>query len=177
MTMRQLNRSNIEIKCKVVEFDTLRARLVRLGGKNVATLIQRDVYYGKQQQGTRKKLRIITGGDTELITYRRPDEADVRTSQYHVHKVKVPLFCHAYHKLRFGIDVVVDKKRELWKWQSVRIHFDLVKDLGRYVELEVVVEEAGSEKTAREQCNVVIETLKLPTDAFIGGSYSDLIRS
>ena len=42
-----------------------------------------------------------------------------------------------------GAWIEVEKTRQVWLWENVRIHLDHVKGLGQFVELEAVTEETG----------------------------------
>lgn len=171
----ELQQANFEIKCRCLDFETMRIRLARQGARRTGEQIQRDVYY--KTSGVTTKLRIITDGPTYLVHYQRPDEKGVRKSNYSLKKVMLPLFSHLYHRFRFGVDLVVDKKRQIWKWKAVRVHLDRVAGLGTFLEIESVVEKAGSEEIAMKQCQEMIEALKLSEDSFLAGSYSEMLRA
>jgi predicted adenylyl cyclase CyaB len=170
----RLDSANIEIKSVCPDFDLMRIRLSRIGARKVDTIVQRDVYYDVGEN-MRKKMRVITDGHTELITYKRPNEKDARQSSYHVHRVISPVICHLHHKLRYGVKVVVDKKRELWMWKTVRIHLDYITSLGKFLELESMVKEGTSEEEARRLCDEMVEALKLGSENYLAESYSDLL--
>ena len=68
----------------------------------------------------------------------------------------------------------VSKRRELWRRRGVRIHLDEVEGLGRFVELEAVVGEIGSEEEAERRCRRLMEILDIHSEEIISCSYADL---
>lgn len=75
-----------------------------------------------------------------------------------------------------GVFVVVDKQREIYHIDNIKFHIDIVKDLGTFIEIEVMDNEGniGQEKLL-EQCNYYLRLFNVLEDDLISGSYSDLI--
>ena len=74
----------------------------------------------------------------------------------------------------WGIRTVVDKRREVFFWNNVRIHFDQVVDLGVFVELEAVLSDTISEEEGRRQADFLCTQLELPLSGLLKESYVDL---
>ena len=86
--------------------------------------MQRDTYF-RVAEG-RLKLREEEPGEAHLIAYSRPDDAAVRVSSYRVvparRRARSPRWSET-----LGVDVVVEKRRHLLLWETVRIHLDEVE--------------------------------------------------
>jgi predicted adenylyl cyclase CyaB len=128
---------NLELKAPLASRSEGAAIARSLGASYVGRFYQTDTYF--RVPSGRLKLREFRGGKGELIRYERPDKKGTRTSIYTV--VNVP---HRREMKRvltqiFGVLVVVRKRRELLTLRNARIHLDLVKGLGSFIEFEVIV--------------------------------------
>ena len=132
--------------------------------------MQRDTYF--RVASGRLKLREEEPGEAHLIAYARPDDADVRVSSYRV--VPAPDGTLAALSETLGVDVVVEKRRHLLLWETVRIHLDEVTGLGSFVELEAVAE--GDSDLSREREQVAHLRDELGIGELREGSYADAIR-
>ena len=74
-----------------------------------------------------------------------------------------------------NIEIIVNKKRDLFIYKNTRIHLDDVKNLGTYVELETVFNTNQIEEELITEHNFVIKSLGLDTLEKIPNSYSDLL--
>ena len=74
-----------------------------------------------------------------------------------------------------NIEIIVNKKRDLFIYKNTRIHLDDVKNLGTYVELETVFNTNQIEEELITEHNFVIKSLGLDTLEKIPNSYSDLM--
>ena len=74
------------------------------------------------------------------------------------------------------MEVVVDKEREIYFLDNVKVHLDRVGGLGTFVEIEAQgVEGEASEQSLDEQCRQLISDFGLDEGDFLAESYSDLI--
>ena len=75
-----------------------------------------------------------------------------------------------------GIKIIVDKTRKIYFINNVKFHFDNVKGLGTFIEVEAIDElgKIGVDKL-KEQCNFYIDFFKIATDDFMKKSYSDML--
>ena len=131
-------RRNVELKA--LDPDPARSleRALALGAEDRGVIVQRDTYF-RVRHG-RLKLREEEPGEAHLIAYSRPDAAEVRVSSYRVVPVADPAGMRAALGETNGVDVVVEKRRRLLLWETVRIHLDEVEGLGSFLELEAVAE-------------------------------------
>jgi homotetrameric cytidine deaminase len=163
-------RRNVELKA--VDPDPARTleRALALGASDEGVIVQRDTYF-KVTSG-RLKLREEEPGEAHLISYVRPDDADVRVSSYRV--LPAPDGTLAALTETLGVDVVVEKRRHLLLWENVRIHLDEVTGLGSFVELEAVAEDDSDLTRERAQVDHLIAELLI--GELSEGSYSDAVR-
>lgn len=162
--------TNLEIKVPVKSLSNLIKIVEREGGKKIYSSRQIDVYY-KLENG-RLKVR-NSSGEKSVIFYRRIEDGSERWSDFEVIPVNNPndwikFFDNFLERL-----VVVDKHRTLYHLKNTRIHFDRIKGLGNFVELETKV--INGKVKARKEFLWIMNLLKLNPDNQILKSYSDLI--
>ena len=155
---------NLELKARDPDPGRSLERALGLGAEDQGEIVQRDTYFGRV--GGRLKLREQTPGETELIQYRRVDEAGPRTSEYRLVGVGEGDGLRDALDAALGTLAVVEKRRRLLLWEDVRIHLDEVEELGSFVELEATDEDP--DKIDRLRAELEIEDL-------IAESYSDLV--
>tara|TARA_Y100000588_G_scaffold318150_1_gene347560 strand:+ start:762 stop:1277 length:516 start_codon:yes stop_codon:yes gene_type:complete len=166
--------TNIEIKAHCHDIERAEENLNSLGAGPAGTFRQKDTYF-KVAEG-RLKLRELGIDEGHLIYYRRANLAGPRRSDYQVAFTTDPeAMCHMLRQI-LRAWVKVEKTRQVWLWENVRIHLDEVKDLGRFVELEAVTEEKGVEESTR-RVETLMRALEISSDQLIEGSYSDLIAA
>ena len=139
---------NLELKIKIDSRKYLLEKIKSSKARYIKTINQKDVYY-KIRKGL-LKLRIENGTYT-LIKYFR-DERGKRWSNYHLLTLtgENP---ENYLEDIFKIDIVVEKKRELYMYKNTRIHLDSVKGLGNFLELESVVIKKNLKKNLMKLLN------------------------
>jgi len=165
-------RRNVELKA--LDPDPARSleRALALGADDRGVIVQRDTYF-RVREG-RLKLREEEPGESHLIAYSRPDAADVRVSNYRVVPAADGILAALTETL--GVDVVVEKRRRLLLWETVRIHLDDVAGLGSFVELEAVVGDGSDLSREEAQIARLREELGIGDDALREGSYADAVK-
>jgi homotetrameric cytidine deaminase len=164
-------RRNVELKATDPEPARTLERALALGAADHGVIVQRDTYF--RVADGRLKLREEEPGEAHLIAYARPDDAAVRVSAYRV----VPASEGTREALAetVGVDVVVEKRRRLLLWETVRIHLDEVSGLGAFVELEAVAEPDSD--LSREHAQVAQLREALGIGELREGSYADAVRA
>jgi len=161
---------NLEIKVPVKNLKKFIAIVEKEGGEKIYSSRQVDVYY-KLKYG-RLKVR-NSSGEKSIIFYRRIEDGSERWSDFEVMKVENPEeWINFFDKFLMRL-VVVDKHRTLYHFKNTRIHFDKVKGLGNFIELETKV--VNGMQKARKEFQQMLELLKLNPEEQILNSYSDLI--
>lgn len=165
--------SNLEIKVKVDSLAPFRQRLERLDGCQRAAVLRQSDHYFHVPRGY-LKLRVVSGGVSELIFYRRPRRAGTRESRYVKWPVNEPGIALGLLTAALGVETVVRKTREVFLVDGARIHLDRVAGLGTFVEIEVLIERAG--RGSARLMKRLRDHLQLPASS-TPGSYRDLRRA
>jgi len=165
---------NIELKIILPDFQNVLVILKKIRAKFRGNLLQLDTYYNCKNG--RLKLREINGKNFELIFYKRPDKKNSKLSDYQIIKLKKKQAKNIKFVLKrsLGEKVLVKKKRNLWIYKNTRIHMDVVKKLGHFLELETVIQ-GNNFKNARKEHAKIINLLKIDRLKKISTSYSDLL--
>ncbi|MCG8606253.1 class IV adenylate cyclase [bacterium] len=165
---------NIEIKARYRNLESARVIAEGLPTRFEKTYHQTDTYF-QVSQG-RLKLREFDDDVSQLIYYERPDQPHVKLSQYDIHAVPDPSRVKAMLRTALGVWAVVDKHRDVYWYDEVRIHLDSVKDLGSFLEFEGVISEASQTLSTQEKVEWLIQKFKLEKTDLVEVSYSDLLE-
>jgi adenylate cyclase class 2 len=166
-------RRNLERKARCADPTLAAAAIERLGARCAGVLIQTDVYF-RVSHG-RLKLRTMEGQQAVLIWYERPNAATARWSRYHLVPVIDPGGMRAALAAALGERGEVRKRRTLWLWHNVRIHLDVVADLGTFVEFEAVMAANDDESIAQARLAELGSALGLTPAEDVADSYVDLL--
>jgi adenylate cyclase, class 2 len=162
--------SNLEIKARTENLQKY-VDLAKLNNANyVDTFHQIDTYfdinYGKL------KIREIVGKKSELIFYNRSGD-DFWQSDYIIADVSDVKNIKKILSNLFETKVIVEKNRTLYQIENARIHFDIVNDLGTFIEFEVVI--LYGDEQAQELLNKLRNSFNIQEKDIIKCSYSDLL--
>lgn len=162
--------SNLELKIKVKSYDGIKKTLKKIKAEYVGVLNQKDIYY-KCKSGL-LKLRIENGNFT-LIKYNRAEKSkDDRYSEYYLVKISEGNPEKVFSEI-FEIETVVEKRRLLYLYNNTRIHLDVIKKLGNYLELETLV--LNGKRDAKKRFDEMVEILDLDLSKQIRKSNRDLM--
>lgn len=166
---------NVEVKVRVSDLATVRARLPALGARHSHDEEQVDRYF-LLDGARRMKLRVRRPGGAELIEYDRSEATGVRTSTYEIRPVRDQAagLCQVPHGEPIA---VVRKRRELWMLENVRIHLDTVEMLGTFLELEAVVSLRHDEAACRRQVDEILSHLGIAGASAVRASYGELVSA
>lgn len=165
-------RSNVEAKYRCAGHEGLRERALALGAEPAGVLRQVDTFY--RVATGRLKLRDFGDGTGELISYLRADEASARRSDYRIYPTKSPAALGEVLAHALGTCGCVRKTRTLLLWRSTRIHLDEVEGLGRFVELETVMQ-GQTEADAADEHRALASALGLRVEDALAEAYVDLL--
>jgi homotetrameric cytidine deaminase len=166
-------RRNVELKATDQDPAATLERALAAGARDQGVLVQRDTYF--ETPRGRLKLREEEPGEAHLIAYARADEAKARTSAYRISPAPEPAALRAALEAALGVTQVVEKRRRLLMWETVRIHLDDVEGLGRFVELEAVAGDESDLAREHEQVRMLREILGIEDGAVQTGSYADAL--
>jgi predicted adenylyl cyclase CyaB len=165
---------NIEIKARAVDFERL-ARLARaLSDAGPTVLTQEDIFFATREG--RLKLRVLADDLGELIYYVRRDGEGPKTSDYLIAPTTDPTSLKTVLEAALGVRGVVRKTRTLLLCGQTRIHLDEVEGLGRFIELEVVLEKDQSEAHGARVAEELMSKLEIEQDHLVRGAYMDLLE-
>ena len=166
-------RRNIELKIRCADLDLARTALQQIDARFERTITQLDTYF-RVGHG-RLKLREMDRPPAELIWYDRPDGAQFRDSHYIVAPVSDPIPLKAALVAANGVRGEVRKKRDLWMYHNVRIHLDVVANLGNFIEFEAVMSDSETDIASQARLDVLHSALQLQAENHESRSYSDLL--
>ena len=164
---------NIEIKAKCNNPITIKEILKKHQADFKGVDHQIDTYF-KVANG-RMKLR--EGNiETALIQYNRPNQAGPKKSDYVLYHPHPDSSLKQLLTQANGVLVVVDKLRSIYFIDNVKFHVDEVKDLGSFMEIEVIDSDGSNDEgKLLEQCQFYLNLLGIEESDLIENSYSDMI--
>lgn len=167
---------NIEIKARLgaAQLDAVRARAAELSGGPPTVLRQLDTFFHAPHG--RLKLREFGDGTGELIAYERPDQPGPKHSDYVLAPTTDPARLKWALTRSLGVRGVVEKTRELSLAGQTRIHIDDVRDLGPYLELEVVLAAEQSEADGAAIAEALMSALGVSKNSLTARAYIDLLE-
>ncbi len=163
---------NVEIKAKCANPQEIRNVLFSLNAKYVGLDHQIDTYFNVNQG----RLKLREGNiENNLIHYDRENVTGPKTSNCLLYKSNPDSSLKEILVKTLGVFRIIDKKREIFFVDNVKIHIDEVKGLGSFIEIEAISEnENFSKKQLLSQCNYFIDIFEIKTGDLIPYSYSDM---
>jgi predicted adenylyl cyclase CyaB len=165
--------SNIEIKAHATNWEHQRCLAQQLSHTPVQRIAQEDVFF--PSRAGRLKLRILSPTVGELIYYERPDATGPKQSSYSISRTDDPAGLRAILAGALGIRGVVRKQRDLYLAGQTRIHFDEVEGLGRFIELEVVLQDGQGADMGVGIARQLMVALQIEPADLVKGAYADLL--
>lgn len=166
--------ANIEIKARVRDFADIKARAEGLSDMPVEVIPQEDTFFNVPQG--RLKLRVLAPDHAELIYYTRPNQEGPKRSEYHIAHTSDPEDLKRVLEMAYGIRGVVKKTRYLYLVGQTRVHLDDVEGLGRFMELEVVMQDGQGDAEGREIAEGLMASLGVAGSDLLEGAYMDLLE-
>ena len=163
----------VEFKAKIKDPEAAEKKLLALNPFFKGEDHQVDTYFNVASG--RMKLR---EGNIEnaLIHYERPDTTGAKQSNVLLYNHEPSDSLKKILTTAIGIKVVVDKTRKIYFIDNVKFHFDEVKELGSFVEVEAIDKDGNTAiEKLKSQCDDYAKLFGISTDQFIAFSYSDLL--
>jgi len=163
--------TNIEYKSELREIGAARRQASLLNAELQAKIHQIDSYFEvpsgllKQRQEPNK--------EPVWIFYNRSMSELIRPSDWSL--VPEEVVFQRYPIKGQEPQVVVTKLREYWRMENVRIHFDRVRGLGLYFELEAQVIPTCAESACREKVQQLVDTFRPILGEPVTASYAHLL--
>ena len=167
--------TNIEIKARVKDFDTLKERAERLSDLPVQVIPQEDTFFNIPQG--RLKLRVLSPSRAQLVWYARNDDTGPKRSDYQIYETNDPDQLKTTLTLALGLRGVVKKIRYLYMVGQTRIHLDDVENLGQFMELEVVMQPGQSDAEGQAIAQDLMSKLGITPDNLLDVAYMDMVET
>lgn len=164
--------SNVELKARLADFDAARETAEEIATEKLGKLHQIDTYF-KCEKG-RLKLREIDGQTAQLIFYVRQNQEDSKLSDYCIVDVSEPEALKRALGATAGICQVVEKTREVFLVDNVRIHLDEIKNLGIFLEFEAVLSGNHDQADGHQKVAALSEQFGLSANDLLAESYADM---
>ncbi|HBC77916.1 MAG TPA: adenylate cyclase [Bacteroidales bacterium] len=164
---------NYEFKAKTANPDKLEKKLLKLNPVYRGEDHQIDTYFNVPSG----RLKLREGKiENALIYYERPDIPDKKQADIILYRHSPEISLKDILTKIHGIKTVVEKTRRIYFIDNVKFHFDNVKNLGTFVEVEAI-DETGQIPTEdlKEQCNRYFSFFELKSADYVSNSYSDMI--
>jgi predicted adenylyl cyclase CyaB len=164
---------NIEIKARAADWNAQKRIAEEVSDYPGQRSVQEDTFFNVR--AGRLKLRMFDDGRSELIQYQREDAAMPKESHY----ICVPM--RDAEPLKFalsnalGIRGIIRKQRHLYLVGRTRIHLDEVEGLGKFVELEVVLQPLETREAGISLAEYFMSKLGIEKRSLIEGAYIDLL--
>lgn len=163
-------RKNFEIKCRIRNLSAIKEKLSSDRNYKYSVEKQRDIYY-KVKSG-RLKLRIINEKNSDLIYYNRKEKNRERVSNFVISSTLNSKELNFILSEQFEVMVIVNKQREIFVKDNIRIHLDTVHKLGKFLEIEIMFKDLNKAKKLMAELK---DLFNLSPKDFIKSSYSDLL--
>jgi predicted adenylyl cyclase CyaB len=163
---------NIEIKARCADLARARRVLGELGARFVGLDHQIDTYF----RCSHGRLKLREGNiERALIHYLREDQAGPKCSQVILYQPQPGNELKEILTRALGVLVVVDKRREIYFADNVKLHLDEVAGLGTFVEIEAIEDEAHPGREGLlAQCQAFMAALNVLEEDLLECSYSDM---
>lgn len=164
---------NIEIKARIGNLQSLALRVAAIADSGPTEIVQDDTFFACPNG--RLKLRAFSTDDGQLIFYRRADEEGPKESFYLLSPTSSPDTLREALAQACGQSGRVQKHRTLFLVGRTRVHLDDVRDLGQFLELEVVLEDGEPAEAGVAEAHRLMARLGVEQDQLVTGAYVDLL--
>ncbi len=162
---------NAEIKARCANPERVRSVLRERNARFQGLDHQIDTYFHVPEG----RLKLRQGNiENNLIAYRRPNQAGPKTSDVALAPVTHGDELRSVLERALGVLVAVDKQREIYYVDNVKLHIDEVRGLGSFVEIEACGKH-GEDARLLEQCREYMVLFGIREEDLIDSSYSDLL--
>lgn len=164
---------NFEFKVMVDATEPYEKKLLTLHPDFKGIDHQIDTYFDVRQG----RLKLREGNiENALIHYERANTASAKQSDIILYRCHPDPALKEILALHLGIKVIVDKIRKIYFIENIKFHFDEVKGLGSFAEVEVIDrEDKFPVLKLKEKCDYYFAFLGFRQNMLVKESYSDLL--
>ena len=166
-----MNHAIIEFKARCADQARIRALLQAQNARFLGSDHQIDTYF----RVPRGRLKLREGDiESALVFYSRLNSTGPKQSDVTLAKTQPGSEIKEVLSKALGVLVTVDKRREIYFVDNVKIHLDEVAGLGNFLEVEAI---GSPDQTAKlsEQCDAFLKEFGVQPQDFVSESYSDLL--
>ena len=164
---------NIEIKARIESVEALIPIAATIASEGPTEILQDDTFF--TCENGRMKLRAFSEKEGELIFYRRANQQGPKESFYLRSPTSSPDTLREALSQAYGQAGRVQKHRTLFIVGRTRVHLDRVKNLGHFLELEVVLQEGELAEAGVQEAHNLMAELGVQASQLIEGAYVDLL--
>jgi len=170
-----IERQLVELKARIRDLNSLREKLIALKAEHVGTFHQIDAYF--ETPRGRLKLREVEGSDRlMLVYYEREDVPGPKRSDVFILEIPRSTAFKRLLKKTLKAKAVIDKVREIYRYDGTQIHLDTVKNLGTFIEFErETAPDPHSVKRGQESLEKLMENLGVSRENLEEMSYGDFV--
>lgn len=162
-----------EFKARIDNWLHIEDQLLTLNPLFKGTDFQVDTYFNVPNG----RLKLREGSiENALIHYHRDNTPRAKISNVLLYQYQPEPALKEILIKSIGIKIIIEKTRKIYFIDNVKFHFDEVKSLGKFIEVEAIdMDSSIGVKKLQEQCDYFISFFKIKKEDFIAESYSDLL--
>ncbi|MBN2461408.1 MAG: class IV adenylate cyclase [Candidatus Cloacimonetes bacterium] len=166
---------NFEIKARYDDLDKARSILKKIKAVYIGSDHQIDTYF----QCQRGRLKLREGNiENSFVFYKRQDQTETKRSEVYLHTLKPHTAFKDILDRALGVKVIVDKIRDIYFIDNVKIHLDQVRNLGSFIEIEAIgIGRETPDHILQDQCESLCHILMVEKHNLLSGSYSDMLQN
>jgi predicted adenylyl cyclase CyaB len=164
---------NIEIKAHIDSVESHIHIVAAIANEGPIEILQDDTFF--TCANGRMKLRAFSEKDGVLIFYQRANQQGPKESFYVCSPTASPETLREALTHAYGQAGRVQKHRTLFIAGRTRVHLDRVKNLGHFLELEIVLREGESPEAGVQEAHNLMAQLGVEPSQLIEDAYVDLL--
>jgi adenylate cyclase, class 2 len=181
----------VEVKLPLADKEAMKKTILQIGGIEKNSEMQTDMYYdppcrsfAETDESVRVRHRTRTEGMSLSETGHTPVELTYKGSkidkttktrlEYTVDLVDSESMVQILLNTGFKYIVTIVKHREFFDVDGITVSLDVVTDVGKYVELELMADGKEGMKVARNRILKLVDTLGLDEKDMVRESYLEL---
>lgn len=170
----------VEIKVPINDKSIIIEGLKKIGFSFEKTVQQKDHYFQHPLRNfakTDEALRVRITSDGSLLDYKGPKLDKITKTREEIElSIQDPdKLIQILEKIGFKLVLIVEKSREIYKSGRITASLDSVKNLGNYLELEILSKEKENIEKSRNELFSILEKINLSKDKMIRKSYLELL--
>ncbi len=157
----------IELKAYYNPIKVIESEVIKRGGVFRWEKHQTDIYFNTPHKDLRQtneylRTREFSDGAGILAFHRNIERGITEETEIKVNDIKKTI--KIFEELDFIKLGVIDKLRRAYRYKKFDIFFDEVKDMGNFIEIELMVEAKERMKEKREECREELISLGIPEE-------------